>query len=77
MLEEPEDRTEHRFFGDVAVELGFVTPKQVFEALTRQWEETAKGDRHRLIGEILYSSGQLTRSQVESIVAHLIPAPAA
>jgi hypothetical protein len=70
--EEAEDVVSKRFFGDVAVELGFVTAKEVFEALNRQFEDDARGERHRLVGEILYASGKLTREQVERVVAALV-----
>lgn len=70
--EEPEDVHARRFFGDVAIELGFCTAAQVFEALTLQWEEDNRGERHRLIGEILFERGYLSKSQVEQVVAKLV-----
>ncbi len=72
MHEEPEDSHRHRFFGDVAVELGFVTAKQVFDALVVQWDESQRGERHRLVGEILFERGHLTREEVELVVARLV-----
>src|SRR5437016_6075306 len=72
MHEEAEDVHARRFFGDVAIELGFCTPQHVYEALNTQWEEDNRGDRHRLIGEILFEGGYVTREQVESIVSKLV-----
>lgn len=72
MHEEAEDSHRHRFFGDVAVELGFVTAKQVFDALVVQWEESQRGERHRLVGEILFERGYLSRGQVEQVVSRLV-----
>ncbi len=72
--EEPEDSYEKRFFGTVAIEKGFVTHSQVLAALDRQREDDAKGERHRLLGEVLYAEGKLTRSQVEAVVNDLVTA---
>ncbi len=72
MHEEAEDVHSGRFFGDVAVELGFCTPAQVFEALNIQLAEDQRGDRHRLIGEILYSMGALTAEQVRQVIDELV-----
>ncbi|GIW71070.1 MAG: hypothetical protein KatS3mg102_0612 [Planctomycetota bacterium] len=70
--EEAEDVHSGRFFGDVAVELGFCTPQQVFTALNIQAEEDRRGERHRLIGEILFELGYLSAEQVRQVVAHLV-----
>ena len=72
MHEEAEDVHARRFFGDVAIDLGFCTPQHVYEALNMQWEEDNRGERHRLIGEILFQRGFLTREQVEAIVTRLV-----
>jgi hypothetical protein len=72
MHEEAEDVHAKRFFGDVAVEMGFVTAAQVYEALNQQWEEDNRGERHRLVGEILFAEGRLTRDQVEKVVEKLV-----
>jgi hypothetical protein len=70
--EEAEDVCGRRFFGDVAVELGFCTPSQVLEALDAQREEDARGARHRLVGEVLFSRGFLTKEQVAKVVERLV-----
>ncbi len=70
--EEPDDVHGRRFFGDVAIELGYVSPGQVLEALDAQRAGAERGERHRLIGEILYARGYLAREQVEAVVDHMI-----
>jgi hypothetical protein len=72
MHEEAEDVHSGRFFGDVAVEMGYCTPSQVFEALNVQLEEDQRGDRHRLIGEILYGMGVLDAEQVRQVIDLLV-----
>jgi hypothetical protein len=70
--EEAEDVHERRFFGDVAIALGHVRPEHVFAALNEQIEDEARGARRRLVGEILFERGQLTKAQVEEVVARLV-----
>jgi hypothetical protein len=79
--EEAEDIHGRKFFGDVAIELGFCTPAQVLEALDTQRAEDELGERHRLVGEILFARGYLSKQQVEKVVERLVakledPAPA-
>jgi hypothetical protein len=56
-------------FGVIAVEKGFVTKEQLYEALEKQVEEDLSGDSHTLIGVILIKLGHLTREQAEEILA--------
>ena len=60
-----------RFFGEIAVDLGFITPEDVFEALNVQFYEDRRGDRHRLIGEILQAIGKLGGAQVDEVLAQM------
>ncbi|HVY61370.1 MAG TPA: hypothetical protein VHF22_06935, partial [Planctomycetota bacterium] len=69
--EEAEDVVEKRFFGDVAIELGFVKPRDVLEGLNDQMDDDMLGRRHRLLGEILYAKGLLTDAQVDAVIARL------
>jgi hypothetical protein len=55
-------------FGVIAVEKGFITKEQVFEALKIQVEEDLSGKSHTLIGLILIRLGYLTRKQAEEIL---------
>lgn len=70
--EEAEDLHAGRFFGDVAVELELCTPEQVFEALNRQLADDQQGERHRLIGEILFDLGHLSEANVRTVVDQLV-----
>ncbi|MBW1668687.1 MAG: hypothetical protein JRJ66_11660 [Deltaproteobacteria bacterium] len=55
-------------FGVLAVEKGFITKEQLFEALKIQTEENIEDDKHRLIGVILYKLGYITVEQIEEIL---------
>ena len=63
-------RTEERQlrFGVVAVEKGFVTPDQLFEALKVQVREDLEGEAHRLVGGILLEQGAITPEQKEEVL---------
>jgi hypothetical protein len=70
--EEPEDVVSRRFFGDVAIEMGLATPTQVFEALNEQATEEGRGERRRLIGEILFAKGVIAAKDLDRILEKLI-----
>ena len=55
-------------FGVVAVEKGFITKEQLFEALKLQIEEDLDGERHSLIGIILVRLGHLRAEQADEIL---------
>jgi 6-phosphofructokinase len=55
-------------FGVVAVEKGFITKEQLFEALKIQVEEDLSGKSHTLIGIILIKLGYLTREEADGIL---------
>jgi hypothetical protein len=63
-------RTEKREmrFGVVAVEKGFVTPDQLFEALKVQVQEDLESETHRLVGEILVEQGAITPEQRDEVL---------
>ena len=58
----------HKRFGSIAVEKGFITKNQLFQALKIQAKENLEEGKHRLIGEILMDEGLLTASQVDEIL---------
>jgi hypothetical protein len=70
--EEAEDVHGRRFFGDVAIDMGFCTAHQVFDALNVQRGEDVAGGKHRLVGEILFERGYLTKVQVEQVVHRMV-----
>lgn len=55
-------------FGVIAVEKGFITKEQLFEAIKIQIEEDLEGKPHRLIGRILIRLGYLTRGQADEVL---------
>ena len=55
-------------FGVVAVEKGFITKEQLFEALKLQIEEDLDGKRHSLVGIILVRLGHLRAEQTDEIL---------
>ena len=61
------DRYEKRF-GVIAIERGFITPDDLFEALKIQVREELEGGSRRLIGEVLLDRGCITIAQVEEVL---------
>ena len=55
-------------FGSIAVVKGFITEKQLIEALTIQAKENVEQEKHRLIGQIMVERGYLTTAQVDEIL---------
>jgi hypothetical protein len=55
-------------FGVTAVEKGFITIDQLFEALKTQITEEIEKKEHRLIGRILYDMESLTLSQIDEVL---------
>ncbi len=62
-------------FGKIAVDMGFVTAKQLNVALAEQVEENYFNGHHRLIGKILFENGWITNEQFDSVVDILFKAP--
>lgn len=59
-------------FGEVAVVLGFCTPRQVRRALVTQRADRQSGRSHRLIGEILLAQEAIDVAQKDQVVDVLI-----
>ena len=55
-------------FGVIAVEKGFITKEQLFEALKIQIEEDLQKKKHNLIGLILIILGHLTHEEADVIL---------
>jgi len=55
-------------FGVIAVEKGFITKEQLFEAMKIQVEEDLSGNPHTLIGIILIKLGYLTREEADHVL---------
>ncbi len=60
-------------FCQVAVDMGFITDKQVRDSLDEQMSNDPfnRLRPHRLIGEILLKNGWLTNEQIEKVLTRL------
>jgi dihydroneopterin aldolase len=59
-------------FGQTAVEMGFITESQLKKALIIQTEENLSGQKHRLLGAILFDKEWMTSDQVETVLNSLL-----
>lgn len=55
-------------FGAIAVERGFITEDQLFQALKIQAKENLAEGKHRLLGQILLEEGLITTPQIEEVL---------
>lgn len=55
-------------FGVLAVEKGFITPDELFEALRVQVQDEIEKGTHRLIGEILLDRNSMTPAQIDEVL---------
>lgn len=55
-------------FGAIAVERGFITEDQLFQALKIQAKENLAEGKHRLLGQILLEQGLITTPQIEEVL---------
>ena len=55
-------------FGIISLEKGFITSRQLGEAVSKQLSDDLEKGKHRLIGEILVDMGFMTVSQVEEVL---------
>jgi hypothetical protein len=62
-------------FGEIAVDMEFVTEKQLKEALVEQVEDNLSNHPHRFIGYVLFENGWITNEQFDSVVDILFKAP--
>ncbi len=58
-------------FGDIAIDKGFVTEKQINEALAEQAEDDFSNEPHRFVGSILFEHGWITKKQIDIILYEL------
>jgi len=59
-------------FGQMAVDMGFITESQLKEALCLQVDENLSGKSHRLLGTILFEKGWMSSDQVEKVLDTLL-----
>ena len=65
-----EDKLDKRF-GTVAVEKGFITPENLYEAVKIQILENLDSYDHRLIGQILFGLGYINAEQIKEVIEGL------
>ena len=58
-------------FGQIAVELSFITESQLTEALACQVHEELEGKGHRLLGEILFEKEAMSAGQIDQVMTEL------
>ena len=63
----PEEMLDKRF-GAVAIDKGFISLEQLFEAMKIQIKENTEGVEHRLIGQILWEKGYITTEQINEVL---------
>jgi len=62
-------------FGEVAIELGIVTPEQVANALTIQAEQERSGQARSKIGELLKQVSSFNDEQINHVLARMREVP--
>ena len=55
-------------FGAVAIDKGFISLDQLFEAMKIQISEDTEGVAHRLIGQILWEKGYMSAEQINEVL---------
>ncbi len=63
-------------FGEIAVDMGFVTEEQLKEAMVEQVEDNLSNHPHRFIGYILFENGWITNEQFDNVLNILFNASA-
>ncbi len=58
-------------FGNIAIAKGFITPKELLNALKIQVKEETESRKHRLIGQILLEEGVISGEEIEQVLADL------
>lgn len=58
-------------FGQIAVEMGFITIDQLKKALSEQVDDDVANRRHRLIGTILFEKDWITAQQIDVVLSEL------
>lgn len=71
MKEEMETQHLEKRFGVIAIESGYVTPREFVDALKIQVLEDIEKGQHRLIGRILLEQGVMTLEQINRVLGKL------
>lgn len=59
-------------FGQIAVEMGFISEAQLREAMCLQVEDDLRGRPHRLLGMILFEKDWMTAEQIDQVLNILL-----
>ena len=71
----PAVKDRYKFFGEVALEKKFVTPEQLYKALTIQARAKVESGAEKLLGQILLEEGYMNADQVRQVLDVLYPPP--
>jgi len=63
----------YKFFGEIALERKYVTPDQLYEALTQQARAKVDGRGEKLLGQVLLELGYMTEDQIRQVLDILYP----
>ncbi len=63
----------YKFFGEIALERKYVTPEQLYEALTQQVRAKVDGRAEKLLGQVLLELGYMTEDQIRQVLDILYP----
>jgi hypothetical protein len=58
-------------FGEIAIDKGFVTEKQINEALAEQAEDNFSNKPHRFVGSILFGNDWITKKEIDIVLYEL------
>ena len=70
-VEEVTSASIRKRFGVIAIEKGFITTEQLIHAIEEQIRDEIAQERHKLIGEILYEKGYMTKKQCDEVLIEL------
>jgi len=59
-------------FGTIAVNRGYVTPKQLKEALVEQVDDDLASRPHQLLGKIFYEKNLMNLNQIDQVLDDLV-----
>ncbi len=59
-------------FGEVAVNMEFITEKQVNEAYVEQIEDDVSNKPHRFIGDILFENRLMAKEEIRIVLKELL-----
>ena len=59
-------------FGMIAVNRGYITPKQLKEALAEQVDDDLAFRPHQLLGKILYEKNLMSLDQIDQVLDELV-----